>query len=103
MAGAAGEGDCPSDLPNGSACAGALPSYEREVAPIMEQRCGGCHYPGNTQSGDVFADYGDVYSRRQTVLTRIYTCAMPPEGAPAPSVEERQTLLRWFVCGAPEN
>jgi len=30
-----------------------VPSYENDVAPIVEQRCASCHYPGNAQSGDV--------------------------------------------------
>jgi hypothetical protein len=103
LGGAAGEGPCPSDLPDRDACASAVPSYAREVAPIIEQRCATCHYPDNTQSGDVFADYEDVYAPRQTVLSRIYGCVMPPEGAPALTSDERRVLLQWFVCGAPDN
>jgi hypothetical protein len=100
---AAGSIECPSGLPSNAACAGDAPSYELTVAPIIERRCGGCHFPGNTQSGDVFAEYGDIYPVRQTVLTRLYTCAMPPEGAPSLTPDERRALLQWFVCGAPEN
>jgi hypothetical protein len=51
----------------------------------------------------VFEEYDDVYSRRQTVLTRVYSCVMPPEGAASLTPEQRRTLLQWFVCGAPEN
>lgn len=103
MGGGAGDGACPSDLPDDAACASAAPSYEREVASIIEQRCAACHYPGNTQSGDVFVEYDDVYSMRQTLLTRVYACVMPPDDAPALTLDERRTLLQWFVCGAPEN
>ena len=103
MAGAAGDSGCPSDLPSNTACASELPSYELQVAPIIEQRCATCHYPGNTQSGDVFVEYDDVYSTRQTVLTRVYSCVMPPEGAASLTLAERRTLLQWFVCGAPQN
>lgn len=80
-----------------------MPSYARDVAPIIEQRCATCHYPGNRQSSDVFTEYDDVYSERQTVLTRIYACVMPPAAAPALTPDERRTVLSWFVCGAPEN
>ena len=103
MVGAAGDSACPSDLPSNTACASELPSYERDVAPIIEQRCATCHYPGNTQSGDVFEGYDDVYSKRQTVLTRVYSCVMPPEGAASLTQGERRTLLQWFVCGAPQD
>jgi hypothetical protein len=98
-----GEGLCPNDLPDGDACASAVPSYGREVAPIIEQRCATCHYPGNTLSGNVFADYEDVYALRRTALTRIYGCVMPPEAAPALTPEERRILLHWLTCGAPDN
>lgn len=99
----AAERRCPSDLPNRDACASAAPSYRGEVAAIIEQRCATCHYPNNLQSGDVFADYEDVYGARQTVLTRVYGCVMPPDGAAPLTPEERRALLQWLVCGAPDN
>lgn len=73
------------------------------MAAIVEQRCATCHFPGNLQSSDVFVDHDDLFATRQTVLTRIYSCVMPPEGAPALTPEERRVLLQWFVCGAPDN
>ena len=102
MAGAGGEAPCPSDLPDRAACASA-PSYRLDVASIIEQRCATCHYADNTQSGDVFVEYEDVYSVRQTVLTRIYGCVMPPDGAAPLTSDERRALLQWLVCGAPDN
>jgi hypothetical protein len=101
--GAGGAGSCPNDLPSSSACGNDLPSYQADAAPIIERRCNGCHFPGNPQSGDVFAEYADVYSRRQTVLTRVYTCVMPPAAAAELTAGERATLLEWLVCGAPDN
>jgi len=95
-------GTCPSDLPNSAAC-GGVPSYRLEVAPIIDERCNLCHFPGNSQSEDVFTDYGDIFPQRQTVLSRIYSCVMPPEDAPALTAAERATLLEWLVCGAPDN
>lgn len=103
MPDAAGDGGCPNDLPSNSACATELPSYALEVAPIIETRCATCHYPGNMQTGEVFDEYDDVYSTRQTLLTRVYSCVMPPEGAASLTLVERRALLQWFVCGAPEN
>lgn len=80
-----------------------MPSYGEDVAPIFAERCNGCHFPGNTQSEDVFTEYEDIFDQRQTVLTRIYSCAMPPPGVASLGTSERQTLLRWFVCGAPAD
>jgi hypothetical protein len=96
-------GTCPNDLPSSASCDTGLPSYGRDAAPIIERRCNACHFPGNTQSEDVFTQYADVFSKRQTVLTRIYSCVMPPAEAAPLTPEERATLLRWLVCGAPEN
>jgi hypothetical protein len=95
--------DCPSDLPSRDDCSANISSYRLEIAPILEQRCLGCHFPGNTQSGNVLEDYADVFRQRQTVLSRIYSCVMPPAEAPPLTSSERQALLEWFVCGAPDN
>jgi hypothetical protein len=103
VGGAGGVGSCPNDLPSSASCDSELPSYRLDAAPIIERRCNSCHFPGNSQSEDVFADYAGVFSRRQTVLTRIYSCVMPPAAAAALTLEERATLLQWLVCGAPDN
>jgi hypothetical protein len=98
-----GNGACPSDLPSPDACADGAPSYRLDVAPIIDERCNVCHYPGNRQSSVAFSDHAALYSRRQTVQSRIYSCVMPPEPAPPLTPGERATLLEWLVCGAPEE
>ncbi len=98
------EGDpCPNDLPGDTGCANAAPSYRLEVASVIEQRCGVCHFPGNTQSTQVFATYDAIHAGRRGMLTRVYGCKMPPEGADPLTPEEREALLKWLVCGAPDN
>jgi hypothetical protein len=94
--------ECPSDLPTSAACA-AAPSYQLDAAPVIDRRCNVCHYAGNSQSQDVFETYEGVFAQRQTVLSRVYGCVMPPRDAPALSPEERAVLLEWLVCGAPED
>jgi hypothetical protein len=101
--GESSDGACPSDLPRGDVCETGTPSYRLEARPIIEERCATCHYPGNRRSSYVFAERDDVSSARQTVLTRIYSCVMPPEGAAPLTAEERGVLLAWLVCGAPDN
>lgn len=102
-AAAIGAGQCPNDLPQSSDCAAASPSYAKEVKTLIEQRCAGCHFPGNTQSSKVFADYAGIHAERRGMLTQIYGCAMPPDNAVELSLDERRTLLKWFVCGALDN
>jgi hypothetical protein len=39
------------------------------------------------------------------MLTQVYRCAMPPDAAIAVplTTDEREELLTWLYCGAPEN
>ncbi len=94
---------CPSDLPDDADCGTATPSYASDIAPIFASRCAECHYPGNGQSTQVFETYQQVSSSRQTVLSQVYGCQMPSEGAEPLSADQRRLLLKWLVCGAPEN
>jgi uncharacterized membrane protein len=97
------EASCPRDLPSDMGCPDAAPSYASVVAPILEQRCQGCHYPQNPFSSVVLNEYERVLAARRTALTLVYSCSMPPaEGMPL-LAEERQVLMKWLVCGAPQN
>jgi len=102
-AAAIGMAECPNDLPESTDCPAASPSYAGEVKTMIEQRCAGCHFPGNTQSSKVFADYAGIHAERRGMLSQIYSCAMPPDNAVELSQEERRALLKWFVCGALDN
>ena len=38
------------------------------------------------------------------MLDQVYACAMPPSDAGVTlSLEEREALLGWLVCNAPNN
>jgi len=95
--------NCPDDLPTDVDCPEAVPRYSAVVSRIVTERCGGCHYQSNPFSSQVFVDYDSTYAARRTVLTQVYGCNMPPVEAPQLSAEERGALLKWFVCGAPQN
>jgi len=73
------------------------------VAPIISERCLSCHFAGNTLSSVVLSDQARVHAQRSSALTQVYRCNMPPSDAPALTDEERQALLRYFVCDAPDN
>jgi uncharacterized membrane protein len=96
-------GDCPDDLPTDLDCPAAAPNYSVVVSRIVTERCGGCHFAGNPFSSQVFVDYDGIYAARRTMLTQVYGCNMPPPDAPQLTFEERGALLKWFVCGAPQN
>jgi hypothetical protein len=102
-ASSAGAGSCPMDLPTDADCPAAAPRYGAVIADIVEQRCQSCHYPQNPFSSEVFDDYSGLFEARRTALSQVYGCRMPPPEAPQLRPEERGALLKWFVCGAPQN
>jgi hypothetical protein len=95
---------CPSDLPTDADCPnGVAPYYGTVISNIVEQRCQGCHFPQNPFSSQVFGDYQQLFDARRTALSRVYGCLMPPADAEPLKPAERGALLKWFVCGAPNN
>jgi hypothetical protein len=93
--------NCPNDLP--ASCVMPIPSYATTVSPIFNAYCTTCHSPGGQESSFPLQTYDEIYSIRGEVLDQIYSCRMPLSGEPAPTTDERQALLMWLVCGAPEN
>ena len=92
--------NCPNDLP--ASCPSPVPSYQTTVSSIINVRCTSCHSPGGQAATWPFQTYQDVYVERSTVLNQVYSCNMPL-GGPALPEQERQDLLGWLVCGAPQN
>ena len=94
--------DCPADQP--MACPAPAPSYATDIAPLIEEYCTTqCHSAGGSASDQPLSTYSDLKSRALNVETQIYQCRMPQPPAAPPTLEERVTLLAWFVCGAPNN
>lgn len=87
-------------------------SYSADVAPVLEQKCLGCHSSGGIGSWQM-TDYkkvkGWVPMMREVLLTK----RMPPWGVdarygrfkndPSLSIEEYQILLSWIGEGAPRG
>jgi hypothetical protein len=94
-------GQCPNDLP--ASCPTTVPSYQTDIAPILQSHCLGCHAPGGVEANKPLDSYSAVYGERSPVLTQVYGCLMPPAGSPAPTAAERQLLLSWLVCKSPNN
>jgi len=93
--------ECPNDLPDSGDCATAAPSYDVDVAPIIATRCTICHTPGGMETSRLFGSYDQAYALRREMLTQIYACLMPKPPAAALTADERRTMLKWFICGAP--
>jgi hypothetical protein len=50
----------------------------------------------------LLSNYDQIYAERRTAFTQIYSCEMPI-GHRELTPENRALLLKWFVCGAPNN
>lgn len=74
------------------------------VQPIIAERCNACHGVGGVeQAAFDFSTYEGVRKAFGSVLNNVYGCLMPPPDAGALTPGERQALLAWLVCSAPNN
>jgi hypothetical protein len=92
---------CPNDLP--PSCPSPMPSFSTTVNPIIHSTCVSCHGPGGQQVSMPFTSYDLIFKSKDRILTQVYACRMPPEGNPQLTAAERQQVLGWLVCDAPNN
>jgi peroxiredoxin/mono/diheme cytochrome c family protein len=93
--------------------AAARVSYARDVAPILERYCAGCHRPG--EAGPMaLLTYEDASSWGETIAEVLRDRRMPPARQsppdprwgtfveePGPSAAEIATITAWVNAGAP--
>ena len=89
---------CERVLPD---CPKTPPSYATTIEPIVTERCVGCHYAHSTLARTDLTSYAKVFGDRGAVLTQVFSCQMPQDGSLGRA--ERQAMLEWLVCGAPNN
>jgi hypothetical protein len=92
---------------------GGGPSFDTDVLPIFHQVCDNCHAPDASapeRQMPYLTSYQQIYgtnggSEARAINVQIFdNCAMPPANAPVPlSADQRQTLLAWLACGAPNS
>lgn len=102
LCGACG-GSGPSCPNQSTVCPTPAPSYAGSVSAIIQNRCASCHSPGGQEAAFPFDTYQQVFNYRGPMLNQLYACRMPPSTAQQPSSQERDQLVGWLVCGAPEN
>jgi hypothetical protein len=105
-------GDGGSDDPGCSGltsdCPTTPPSWQTDVQPLIAEYCLRCHGDGGIEQGQFdYTTYAGVYRNRSEMLTQLYQCQMPPFDASPPATmpaqTDRQTLVSWLACGAPDN
>jgi hypothetical protein len=96
-------GACPHDLPD--ACVADAPSYSATVSLIIQKDCVYCHYANSPIAKFDFSTYAGVSTNQGPFLDQVYACNMPPADAAAFALTDvqRQELLEWLVCNAPDN
>ena len=98
----AGGGDASAtcDVERPTACPDASLRYA-DVAPIIAQRCTGCH---NGKDGMwPLSTYQHVADWSGEIRAQMLSCTMPPPSAGIDMpLAERQTILDWIRCGFPK-
>jgi hypothetical protein len=92
---------CHMDLP--SQCPSPTPSWSSTVSQVVAADCQSCHSQAGIANDRPFESYSQVYALRGTVLSQVYSCAMPPSDGGVLDDADRQQLIDWLVCGAPNN
>ncbi len=100
---------CPT-APVDPPCPDAVPSFTRDIYPnVFALSCVRCHSPTGEEPKKPFTSYQQIYGANGAEANDIYiqvfqACLMPPPGAPEQlSDVQRQKLLDWFGCGAPDT
>ncbi|MEO8429151.1 MAG: DUF1592 domain-containing protein, partial [Verrucomicrobiota bacterium] len=76
-------------------------TFTRDIQPLLDQYCYKCHGPTKPKGGvnlQQFKDETGVWRDPrlwQTALAQLRERAMPPEGKPQPTPEERDRLIEW--------
>lgn len=98
----------PQDPKSGS----PVPTYTKDVAPILFKNCTGCHRPGEIGPMSLLT-YDEVRPRAKDIRDKIDEGAMPPWHADMPhgtflnerglTDQEKSTIFRWVANGAPKG
>jgi mono/diheme cytochrome c family protein len=91
---------------------GKAPTFSKEVAPILYNRCVSCHRPGEA-APMALRDYKEIRPWAKAIKQQVATRTMPPWHAD-PTIDkfsndrrltdaEVATIVKWVDAGAPEG
>ena len=96
----------------GQAPAAPVPTFSKDVAPILYKNCTGCHRPGEIAPMSLLT-YDDARPHAKAIRDEVSEGHMPPWHADAPhgtflnerslTETERATLIGWVNAGAPQG
>src|SRR4051795_7517003 len=93
-----------------SLAASETPTFYKDVLPVLQKTCQGCHRPG--EAGPMsFLTYESTRPWAAAIRDAVRTAKMPPWGAdpahgkfsndPTMTAAERETLTAWVEAKAP--
>jgi hypothetical protein len=85
-------------------CPATVPSYKTDVIPVLTAKCNNCHVGG--RGPWPLTNHTDIVDWLPQIQSDVEHCSMPPtnlDGGVALTAEERELLLGWALCGAPNN
>lgn len=95
--------------PSGEPARGDIPTYHRDVRPLLDKHCGGCHYAGGV--GGLVLDGSPTLT--PLILAKVDAGLMPPwpPGPLSPplvgdlslSHQELDVLHAWAAAGSPQG
>jgi uncharacterized membrane protein len=99
--------DCPATPALVCPEAGA-PSFTDVYNNVIHPLCDRCHTPGGQEAVMPLLNYQQVYGKGGAevieIRNQVESCLMPPPGQPEVLTDdERQLLLAWIACGAPND
>ncbi len=92
--------------------ADAIPTFSKDVAPILYKNCVTCHRPGEIGPMSLIT-YEDARPWAAAIKEKVASGAMPPWHSTQPvgtfandrrlNAHDRETLVRWASSGAPKG
>jgi hypothetical protein len=102
----------PSAQQDGGGSSAAVPTFAKDVAPILYKNCTQCHRPGEIAPMSLLS-YEAARPWARSIRDKVTEGSMPPWHADAPpgtfenerrlTDQERRTLVDWANGGAPEG
>ena len=90
----------------------SVPTFSRDVAPIIFEKCASCHRPGDIAPMSLLT-YDQVRPWAKSIREKVSLGQMPPWHSTAPrgtfsndrrlSDQDKGIITRWVAAGAPQG